>query len=296
MSNFGVSGYGTAQELLTLRHRVWDYRPDIVMLAFTTANDISDNVRELKQINQSSQSKVVPYFVYHGVEMTLDNSFLESDEYRTRLSHRYFNELIDHSRLLQMLSHVKRLRGNNWRVKRPHWIPVNQEHLFEPGLLDDIYREPSTTIWEAAWRLTEDLVVLMRNEVVQKEANYIVVTLSNGIQVHPDSTVLERFKESLGVTELFYPDMRIKSLGEHEGFPVINLAPRMRAYASKHQIFLHGFDNTMLGIGHWNKSGHRLAGQIIAKEICKKYTPIEISRESSSSKRVHKWVARNVTN
>jgi len=37
--NFGVSGYQTAQELVTLRRRVWDYSPDIVLLAVTTAND-----------------------------------------------------------------------------------------------------------------------------------------------------------------------------------------------------------------------------------------------------------------
>src|SRR5882762_5002238 len=37
--NFGVSGYGTAQELMTLRQKVWDYSPDIVMLTFTTYND-----------------------------------------------------------------------------------------------------------------------------------------------------------------------------------------------------------------------------------------------------------------
>lgn len=30
--NFGVSGYGTAQELLTLRHKVWDYAPDKLAL------------------------------------------------------------------------------------------------------------------------------------------------------------------------------------------------------------------------------------------------------------------------
>ncbi|WP_293083125.1 SGNH/GDSL hydrolase family protein [Okeania sp. SIO3B5] len=32
--NFGVHGYSTVQELLTLRHQVWDYNPDIVLLAF----------------------------------------------------------------------------------------------------------------------------------------------------------------------------------------------------------------------------------------------------------------------
>src|SRR5437660_1889096 len=41
--NFGVSGYGTAQELLTLRQKVWNYAPDVVLLTVTTLNDISDN-------------------------------------------------------------------------------------------------------------------------------------------------------------------------------------------------------------------------------------------------------------
>src|SRR5271155_4902179 len=31
--NFGVDGYGTAQELMTLQHKVWAYQPDIVVLA-----------------------------------------------------------------------------------------------------------------------------------------------------------------------------------------------------------------------------------------------------------------------
>src|SRR5438552_1656647 len=31
--NFGVDGYGTAQELVTLRRKVWQYSPDLVVLA-----------------------------------------------------------------------------------------------------------------------------------------------------------------------------------------------------------------------------------------------------------------------
>src|SRR5213593_1040374 len=56
--NFGVSGNGTAQELLTLREHIWGYSPDIVLLAFTTSNDIIDNSRVLKK------AKDVPYFVF----------------------------------------------------------------------------------------------------------------------------------------------------------------------------------------------------------------------------------------
>ena len=276
--NFGVSSYGTAQELLTLRNRVWDYNPDIVLLAFVTGNDISDNSRKLKQIKQLEQSKIVPYFVYHGDELILDNSFLLLDSFTKRQSKTVSDVLVNHSRLLQMLRHVKRqirqLRTNGWKVKRPDYITVEKEHLFEPGLLDDIYSDPGTPEWMEAWRLTEDLVVRMRDEVVEHNAAFIVVTLSNGIQVHPDSTVRERFKKSLGIADLFYPDMRIKSLGAHKGFPVINLAPLMWVYARENQIFLHGFENTMLGIGHWNDAGHRLAGQLIAREICSNYLPV----------------------
>ena len=36
----GVSGYGTTQELVTLREKVWRYSPDMVLLAVTTNNDV----------------------------------------------------------------------------------------------------------------------------------------------------------------------------------------------------------------------------------------------------------------
>jgi GDSL-like lipase/acylhydrolase family protein len=48
--NFGVGGYSSAQELLTLQNRVWKYSPDLILLAVTTGNDISDNYRPLKRV------------------------------------------------------------------------------------------------------------------------------------------------------------------------------------------------------------------------------------------------------
>ncbi len=35
--NFGISGHGTTQEYLTLKHYGWQYSPDLVMIAFYTA-------------------------------------------------------------------------------------------------------------------------------------------------------------------------------------------------------------------------------------------------------------------
>src|SRR5712672_2211665 len=76
--NFGVSGYGTGQELLTLQQRVWDYSPDLVVLAFTTYNDIYDNSRAL------SRTEEVPYFVYRDRALSYDTSFRNSRTYLQR--------------------------------------------------------------------------------------------------------------------------------------------------------------------------------------------------------------------
>lgn len=42
--NFGVSGYGTDQEWLTLREKVWQFSPDMVILAFSP-NDVGDTYK-----------------------------------------------------------------------------------------------------------------------------------------------------------------------------------------------------------------------------------------------------------
>ena len=76
--NFGVSGYGTAQELMTLRHKVWDYSPDIVILAFLTGNDVTDNLRAF------GSDPMRPYFVYRNGELVLDDSFRNLAAYRAR--------------------------------------------------------------------------------------------------------------------------------------------------------------------------------------------------------------------
>ena len=70
-----------------------------------------------------------------------------------------------------------------------------------------------------------------------------MVTLSNGIQVHPDREVRKQFEQKLGVSDLFYPDRRLKALAEHEHIELITLGPILQAYAEKNNVHLHGFEN-----------------------------------------------------
>jgi hypothetical protein len=107
----------------------------------------------------------------------------------------------------------------------------------------------------------------MRDEVAARGAKFVVVTLSNGPQVLPDPAVRERFRNRFGITDLFYPDNRIKAVGARAGIPVITLAPDMQVFAQQNNVFLHGFGEN-IGNGHWNVAGNRVAGELIAKKLC----------------------------
>ncbi|HZH32311.1 MAG TPA: SGNH/GDSL hydrolase family protein [Pyrinomonadaceae bacterium] len=301
--NFGVSGYGTAQELLTLRERVWDYAPDIVLLAVTTNNDITDNLRAFKKAEE------IPYFVHRDGQLALDDSFRESRTFRLRHSaiNRAGRWIRARLRVLQAF-HEGHYTLKNYLASRrapaakapadadaatatstpaaniPAPVrdganaattnaqpPSGNEDAAnvadELGIDNLIYREPADANWQEAWRVTENLLRQMRDEVRGRGAQFIVATLSNGVQVHPRPEARAAFLARVGASDIFYPDMRLKSLGEREGFPVHTLAPALQQYAEQRQTFLHGFERN-LGNGHWNVEGHRAAGELLAQRIC----------------------------
>lgn len=278
--NFGVSGYGTAQELLTLRQRVWAYSPDIVLLAFVTGNDIRNNSRALEQESKK------PYFVFKNGKLIPDLSFQEPLGFRLRATDvaRWLYRRANSSRIFQVLTEVRRIIKARNAQSQP--LDVSIEHAnasemiaatvraspwdgyAEAGLDAGVYIEPADPVWKEAWEVTEGLIVLMRDEVREKGADFLVVTLSSGPQVHPDTAIRRAFEERLGVPHLFYPDFRIRDLGAREDFAVLNLAPLFETAAEQHQMFLHGFENSGLGRGHWNKEGHHLAGRLIAQKLC----------------------------
>ncbi len=274
--NFGVSGYGTAQELMTLRHKVWDYSPDLVMLTFTTYNDVYDNSRAL------SETEDVPYFTYRNGELVYDASFRDSSAYQwhdSKLSKlgRWFD---DHLRLVQLVHYaqtVGKLRLTEWRGRRAAPVAPTQTGTSEKraaptaeeiGMENMTYLEPHDDNWKEAWRVTEGLIRQISDEVSQRGARFMVVTLSNAIQVYPDPAVRENFMKHIGVSTVFYPNERLKAFASREQIDLLDLAEPMQAYAEENRVFLHGFGSDLGGNAHWNQSGHRLAADLIAQKLC----------------------------
>jgi hypothetical protein len=262
--NFGVSGYSTAQELLLLRQEVWKYHPDAIIVAFYSARDIANNVR---QFNNAAEPEQSPYFVYRDGRLVLDDSFraLPAVQKRQIMMQKIRGLVNDHVLVLQAVNAL--VRYGRGKIA----MAAVKERAGEAGvntLEHSIYAAPAQPALQEAWRVTEGLLVTMRDEAKAHGAEFRIVTLANRPQVIPDHEKRMAFMQALGVSDLAYADERIKNFGERVGISVTNLAPALSAYSEAHHVYLNGFNETNLGGGHWNETGHRLAGETIAASVC----------------------------
>ncbi len=256
--DFGVDGYGTAQELLTFTRQASRYEPNAVVLTVTTGNDLRNNSVILEG------DKCRPFFVRQDGRLELGGPFIDSAWFRFQCFARFESR---HSQLLNRLGDLRSFLRERWRAGRPRPSPRPGA---ERGLSEDIYKPPQSAAWRDAWSVTEDEITMLSRLAKNDGARFLVATLSNGVQDHPDPKVGSGYVEALGPgADLFYPEQRITALGRRSGFPVLVLAPKMRAYAEAHRVYLHGFNNTQPGTGHWNALGHRVAGRLIADELCR---------------------------
>ncbi len=247
---FGVSGFGTAQEYLLYRERVAAYHPDVVVLGFLTGNDIADNEPQLRPGGGSS-----PYFsVGTRGELVLDESFRDSEIFRTRSEDSGLLWLHRHSQLMRLIHGIG---GHGDGAMRG-----------ELGLSDEIYAAPTDDRWRDAWVRTEAILARFATDVHHDGARFAVVLISNAIQVDPDREVRERYRASIGSEDLSYPNARIVAAGTRDDYPVLDLVPPLREYAEAHRTQLHGFPNTTMGTGHWNELGHRVAAEETSRWMC----------------------------
>lgn len=251
--NFGVSGFGTAQELQMLRSRVWQYDPDIVVLNFHSGNDIRDNSKAL------SKSDDIPYFSLMSGSLVLDDSFRHTDFFTAQQSRmrKMMHAILNHSRVLQVLNHVRIIANQ-----------PSSERTATHAIDATIFTEPKNTEWENAWRVTEALVGEIGNDVREHGASFVVMIGTNGIQVHPDKEKREEFMQSAGIRSLSYADERLTAYAKSHGFPVLILAEPLLVIAEKNNVYLHGFANNIVDDGHWNEDGHAAVGQILSEFLC----------------------------
>ena len=152
--NFGVGGYGTAQEYVLLETTAMRYQPDLVLLQFSP-NDVADNSRAL------SAEKDRPFFVLdaHGVPR-IDDSFALAPSFDNRMQTRYrlAEEIADHSRTYQL-----------------------GRQLAELAFIGEARADPPR-FTEDAWRVTEAVITKMDAFTRRNGAQLAVVSVGHPAQ------------------------------------------------------------------------------------------------------------------
>jgi hypothetical protein len=262
--NFGVSGFGTAQEYVMLESSAIRYRPDLVLLQFTNGNDVRDNSFAL-----DTEKNRPFYMLAQDGQLRIDESFAYSDDFAARTSFKgeLVRKVTDKVRLLQLARSLKDIS----------FVPKAQAGAqgIEQGLEPMVLAAPREPLWDEAWRITEGLIAKVGDFSQRNGARFAIVTVPYAIQVHPDPKVRAGMQAKLGVSDLFYPDQRIAAFAKTHGLLAVTLAPEMQPLAEKSGAYFHGFEDQGgrgrsigLGRGHWNAAGHRAAAQIIARRLC----------------------------
>ncbi|MGB7933373.1 MAG: SGNH/GDSL hydrolase family protein [Gammaproteobacteria bacterium] len=269
--NFGVSDYGTAQELMVLRNDIWKYHPDMVILVFWPANDLDDNLKEL------SWNQCRPYTVIRDGKPEFDYSFRSLQSADCGASK--LTLFVEQSRVLQLgrqaytqvQNLIDKYSGRKEEIRKAEFSTLMDEAV-SPHFIS-IYHESNDEKRRQSWVITDKLISIMNRETREKGVKFFVVSLGTHLQETPDMSVRKKLLENTGTDTLFYPGNRIKSIGQREGFAVLDLAPPFQQFADKNQIYMHNYikDNGLVTpFGHWNVQGHKLAAQIISDELCQK--------------------------
>ncbi|MBM3525705.1 MAG: SGNH/GDSL hydrolase family protein, partial [Alphaproteobacteria bacterium] len=176
--NFGVSGYGTAQEYLMLKSRALGYAPDAVVLAVFAGNDLRNNVRTLQN------DPVRPYFVLRENGLHPDDSYRSEVERRTRpsLIRDVTYLMLDHSVLAQSFNELRRSQLPGFGPSRSAGAAV----VAEAGVDVEIYAPTAPEPWRQAWSIIEALVAAAAAEVKARDKAFVLATIGAAVETDPD--------------------------------------------------------------------------------------------------------------
>lgn len=153
--NFGVSGYSTGQELLLYRHVVAAFKPDVVLLQLSPADDVPQNHAPL------GGPGLRPYFRRDGRRVMLDERFRAGTAHRrvAQPFYRFADAVSDWSYLARALANLV----------LPHGLPVTESpdpRAFGPSPDEH---------WREAWVITERMLVGMKEECAAGNAKLMVL-------------------------------------------------------------------------------------------------------------------------
>ena len=264
--NFGVAGFGTVQELLTYREKVRQFKPDIVILAFLSANDMRNNSRPLEDLYSGSYNtdRPFPRLVGSG---TWD---IVSPEPNPLANNPYVLFAKRHLTTYRFLWYAKSaLQARFASVSPATSTSTPSDPVADTGenvqvYLSRLFMPPEEEPFISAWGATEWAIKELQSEAEKDGGKFILVMLPD--EPHLEWDPKKALETEFSVTlpdgfDIDYPEKRLKAFSQKEGVAFLDMTPAFRSARDKENLqppfFSYPHD------GHWTPKGHQLAGETI---------------------------------
>jgi len=259
--NFGVNGYGPAQEYLLFRREGPRHRPDLVVVGVFADNDVADSAPELR-----SGEGWCPFPVLDGEKLAFD--FSRAEQSFADYHREPFYSLRKRSAIYRVAS--------EWRGRRrtlaaaappdgrqagagpqgdPTWVPKRYR----------LYRKPLSPEWERAWTATERVLEEFAAEAGRQQARFAIISLPAGqvVQSHAWATLVRTYPAmGQGEWDLEGPNRRLEAFALERGYPLLRTQAAFREAASSSGPPLFFGD-----IGHLTPRGHEVMADLLERFV-----------------------------
>lgn len=272
--NTGMGGYGTDNEVLFYQYEGAKYQPDLVLLAFSMANDVYDNSHRVLPVGTPGKPPK-PYFVLTGEKLQLQNFpcrcssnelphgfgrlkvFLRRHSALYGLTSRTLSEQFP--RVASTLADLGISRG---LVRQRSWMEVDGIPLPFYNFSPDF---PSA--WEEAWQVTRSLLALAKELVEKDKGQLVVIGIPMREQVHPE-VWNEALRVYPGLTggkwDLDKPEKTLAAALASANIPYVSLLSKFRHHArSSSQLLFYDTPQE----AHLNATGQALTARIVREAL-----------------------------
>jgi lysophospholipase L1-like esterase len=249
--NAGVSGYGTDNELAWLRAYGWLLKPDVVVLGFFTANDISDNMLGMRKTQVDAHGQLVPSDALRVMRNITPEPANPGPVKSVKI-------WLAHNSQAYVL--LRRLGHGVW-----DWLfpppRVEQSALFS---YNSLYEKQDDPKLQAAWNTTFELLAQMKAEVEAHGAKLVVVALPPREQIEDADWQKIVASSGLPASDLQRdkPEQVLARWCAQTNTPLVNLLPGFQSAPANPPLY-YRLDT------HFNAAGHTLAAQLIHDALVK---------------------------
>ncbi|MBL8149193.1 MAG: SGNH/GDSL hydrolase family protein [Blastocatellia bacterium] len=242
--NSGVPGYGTAQQLETLKDLAPKLTPNLVLVCFYVGNDLIDNLHTL-------DSGITSERVIDGVFVSAKRYHIKDDELDIQNSQ-------NRSLIMQLLYSTYTYNYLDMKVsglKGQLGLKPQTKTLYKS--IYKFHRKVDSEQEQRVYKYTRELLDEIKAVAAKQSTKVAIAIFPSQIQLRDDQLreQLEGFKLSADEVIVDKPNRRIVSIAEELKIPVIDLYKPFRQAGKKEYYYEHD--------GHWTAEGHKFAADIL---------------------------------